>query len=102
VQLLIVFQLAFPENKNSPTLRGQPADVRRVSFAIPSQLWAPVLDIRLHGSPMGTVWRGVRMPKTSVNEDDLLTREKYQIRFARQVVTVQPVAKSHAVHAPSD
>jgi len=32
------------------------------------------------------------MPKTTVDEDDLLTGRKYEVGFARQVTPMQPEA----------
>ena len=69
-------------------MNGVPLDITR-------NLLLPIFRIGFR-QPTPTLAR-VSVPKTSVNEDDLLTRAEHNVRLARQVLPVQAVPIAHTM-----
>jgi hypothetical protein len=82
--------LAFPHYEHTPAETSKRRDVSRIASHIPFPLRTP--EFRICSGDDSTVTAFVHMPKTSVDEDDLVAGRENQIRPAWQILLMQNVA----------
>jgi hypothetical protein len=89
-----VKELALPNGRNAPASSLKVRRIARIAVPVRSNFWPPVLKARFGQLPDATA---VAMPKATVNEDHKVTTWKYNIRCARQVLSMQPKAISETM-----
>ncbi len=83
-----IAQLALPNHTDVPPHVGQHGKVSQISFLVAAQLLIPECFIGFRPCPS---WAIMSMPKAPMDEHNLSTARKHQIRFSREVGTMQPV-----------
>ncbi len=95
VQSIHIFGFTFPDCEHLPAEPPKPANAHPIPLDIPAQFQRPIGDSRLGSPPILTGL--MLMPKTTVNEDDLSSSRKYQIRRPRQASLMKRVTVSEAM-----
>lgn len=92
-----VVGFAFPNCQNLPPVGYQHGVYSCITGTVASELRVPVGEVAQ--GAMSLLATGVLMlvPETTMDKDDFPPTAEYQIRFARQMPGVQPIAKSHSV-----
>lgn len=93
---LNVGKLAFPDHARLPSTRFQCRGILRVSLLVPQELRSPIPSIR--SRYMCSFAARMHVPETAMNEDDLTSRRKNQVRLSRKVFPVQPVTIAHPMY----
>jgi hypothetical protein len=87
-------KLALPNYKNAPAIAGKRLQVLSVPRLVAIQLGQPIVKPGLRQSAA----LGVAMPETTVHEDDRMARRENEVRFAREIAAVKPIAKAKRVN----
>ena len=92
--------MAFPNNRHSPTEGLQRLLSRQISFNISREFRKPKIEsalrcVRIFAS-------GMPVPKASVHEYAQPVLGEYQVRFSRQILPMQTIAKPHLMTHRSD
>ena len=90
--------IAFPEHEDAPSHGFQQFDIPPIALDIADQLGRPVAKIGLGCPPILARRLGMLVPEAAMDEDDFLPWPEDQIRLAGQVLGMEPVAITHAVH----
>ena len=94
-----VFRFALPDYQHSPAFRFQCRYMFLIAFLVASDLLGPVSSVS-PGCSVAT-FAGVTVPETSMHENYLPARAEHQVRFSGQILSVQSVTETHAVHYPA-
>jgi hypothetical protein len=86
--------------KHLPPVRTQPPPIPFIALHVRSPLLRPERLIR-RGRGFA-IFAAMNMPEAAVNEQHRFYPREDEIRLARQILHVQPVAKSHAMQQSPD
>jgi len=81
-------EFAFPQHNNAPPGGAERSLIARVACAVSLQLFAPALRVGLRDFVVSTPC--MRMPETTVDENDDSFRRKYKIWTSGKIATVKP------------
>lgn len=91
-------QLALPQNQHLPSKPPELGQVAGVPLDITLQFCSPVMGPGCWYSPATAPITGVLVPEAPMHENRLLARPERQVRLARKVLAMQPVAIPQAMH----
>ena len=85
------FQLAFPDDDDSPALGLQLSPLLLIALLVPDDLGLPEFRVGFgHGIVLATL---VAVPEASVDEHHRPVLGQHDVRFPRQPLLIDPVAK---------
>jgi hypothetical protein len=87
--------LAFPDNKTLPSTYFERFNIPSIPRLVPFKLRHPIFPIRFRNMRGLAI---VGMPKAPVNENRLPPRSKNQIRFSREIFSMQPEPVPQGMH----
>lgn len=93
-QRLEVPNLALPYDENLPPKQLQFAEIARISIPVASEFRGPEVEARFWRTAVAAT---VSMPKTSVNEDNLLAAGENNVWGSWKALYVQTIAITVAV-----
>ena len=100
LKALLPLEFTFPNDKGHPAKGFEGSASGSVSSFVPVDLIRPVFSIMLrHTSAASAV---MPVPETPVHEDHFVRSRKHQIRLARKIPSVQPVAKTIRENNPAN
>ena len=95
---VLIVCLAFPDNKTLPFTYFERFNIPSIPRLVPFKLRHPIFPIRFRNMRGLAI---VGMPEATVNENHLPARSKNQIRFSREIFSMQPEAVPQGVHETS-
>lgn len=95
--MFTVPQFTLPDNKDFPAKTHKFTGMPRIADCIRRQLRPPKIQTRLRQAGKLASHITVTMPKTSMHEYDLLAFSKDDVRFSRQILSMEPIAISKTV-----
>jgi len=96
-----IARFAFPDDQHMPAGRFECRDARRIALFVPRQLRQPIAFIGTRRAAVAAGRIIVAVPETPMHEDRLTGGVENQVRFARQVFPVKPVAVSKTMREPA-
>ena len=95
-----VFRFALPDYQHSPAFRVQRRYMFLIALLVACDFLRPVAPVS-PGCSVAT-FAGVTVPETSMHKNYLPARAEHQVRFSGQILSVQSITETHAVHYPAD
>ena len=95
-----IADLALPKYEDLPAGRNESFHVFLVSLHVASEFWNPIFGPRTRKPTFPAF--SMLMPKAAMNKNGPFQSSKHDIRFARKILGVEPVAEAERVQKLTD